>query len=74
MEKKSELMRCRVSANYWWKKGTVRHIETGSFEVELSAEEVVKLQNDPASRVTLFKQHVSPLDEIFRNEVIVEVL
>lgn len=74
MEKKSKLMRCRVSANYWWKKGTVRHIEMGSFEVELSAEEVVKLQNDPASRVALFKQHVSPLDEISRNEVIVEVV
>lgn len=74
MKKKSKLMRCRVSANYWWKKGTVRHIETGSFEVELPAEEVAKMKTDPAARIELFKQHVLPLDEIFQNEVVVEVL
>lgn len=74
MEKKSKMIRCRVSASYCWKKGRVRHLKTGSFEVELPAEEVARLKSDPAARIELFKQHISPLDEISRNEVLVEIL
>ena len=74
MEKNNKMMRCRVSACYWWKKGRVRHIEVGSFEIVLTEDELEKLQSKPAARVALFKKHFSPLDEVSRNEVIIEVL
>ena len=68
-------MKCELSACYFWKKNKVRHLEFGKVEVDLSKEEMIRLQEDPQARVLLFKERMGcGIDEILGNGVQLKML
>ena len=68
-------MICELSASYSWKKNRVRHLEFGKVELDLSREEMTRLQKDPQARVLLFKERMGcGIDEILGNGVQLKML
>lgn len=68
-------MKCELSASYSWRKNKVRHLEFGKVEVDLSGEDMLRLQEDPQARVLLFKERMGcGIDEILENGVHLKML
>ena len=64
-------VRCVFRAHY--KHGNISFYELGQFEQWLSVDEAIRLQNDRAARVRLFRMHFPSATVIDRDEVTIEL-
>ena len=64
-------VRCVFKAHY--KQGNISFYELGTFEQWLSVDEAIRLQNDRAARVRLFRMHFPSATVIDCDDVTIEL-